>query len=92
MDRLPKHMPAMDGLRGVAIIMVVFTHIGGGVNTALAIVQNTEGWPPSFQLPFWLDKILESAGNGVQLFFVVSAFTLTIRACQTKVDLKSYAL
>ncbi len=82
----------MDGLRGVAIIMVVLTHVSGGAGAALSIVRNTNGWSSGFNLPFWLAKILESSANGVQLFFVVSAFTLTIRACQTKSDLKGYAL
>jgi peptidoglycan/LPS O-acetylase OafA/YrhL len=60
-------MPALDGLRGVAILLVVSAHLAGGV------------WP-SYQpfisgLPLW-----SSSGGGlvgVQLFFVLSGFLIT---------------
>jgi peptidoglycan/LPS O-acetylase OafA/YrhL len=85
-------MPALDGLRAVAILMVVLTHVTRGRQAALSIVYDTTNWPTSFALPSWLEKIGNAGDLGVQLFFVVSAFTLTVRASQSNEDLKGYAL
>jgi peptidoglycan/LPS O-acetylase OafA/YrhL len=74
---LPKHMPALDGLRGVAILMVILAHAGDG---------------PGVALPHWLGAFLNSAQLGVALFFIVSAFTLTVRAQRDHGGLRSYAL
>jgi peptidoglycan/LPS O-acetylase OafA/YrhL len=65
---LPRHMPALDGLRGIAILMVILTHVVGGTG-----LEN-------------------AAGHGVALFFVVSAFTLTVRSARDRSGLRSYAL
>lgn len=89
---LPKHMPALDGLRGVAILMVIVAHVGAGWPAALSIIQDTNGMKPTFMLPPWLAVMVEAADNGVRLFFVVSAFTLTVRAYQSPSSLGSYAL
>ena len=90
---LPKHMPALDGLRGVAILLVVLTHVATGWVSALSIYQDTSSWPGTFSLPRWMDVIAGNAAHGVTLFFVVSAFTLTVRAAQNRQDsLRSYAL
>lgn len=75
---LPHHLPALDGLRGVAILMVVLTHAFGGWQGAQAIMQDTLAWPATFHLPQWLSDIAGRAHHGVTLFFVVSAFTLTL--------------
>jgi peptidoglycan/LPS O-acetylase OafA/YrhL len=74
----PKHLPALDGLRAVAILMVILTHVNQGWVAALSIYVNS--WPemPTFALRGSLRGIGAGAANGVQLFFVVSAFTLTI--------------
>jgi peptidoglycan/LPS O-acetylase OafA/YrhL len=49
--------------------------------------------PNSFVLPYWMDRIGSSAVHGVTLFFVVSAFTLTVRfAGDHEADLRQYAL
>jgi exopolysaccharide production protein ExoZ len=85
-------MPALDGLRAVAILMVVLTHVTRGRQAALSIVYDTTNWPTSFALPSWLEKIGNAGDLGVQLFFVVSAFTLTVRASRSNEDLKGYAL
>ncbi len=85
-------MPALDGLRGVAILMVLLTHVAGGWPSALAIFPGNFEKGASFVLPHWLGAIAGGAEFGVALFFVVSAFTLTVRASQDRVDLGSYAI
>jgi len=85
-------MPALDGLRGVAILMVIAAHVGMGWPAALSILRDTNGMAPTFVLQPWLATIFGTMDNGVRLFFVVSAFTLTIRAHQSPGDLGGYAL
>jgi peptidoglycan/LPS O-acetylase OafA/YrhL len=89
---LPKHMPAVDGLRGVAILMVLLTHVGGGWPSAFSIYPADYEKAASLALPHWLRTIAGHAELGVALFFVVSAFTLTVRAAQDDGDLKGYAI
>ena len=74
----PRHMPALDGLRGVAILLVILTHGAGGWPAAAAIMQDTLAWPGTFHLPGKVANIAGQAIYGVTLFFVVSAFTLTL--------------
>ena len=86
-------MPALDGLRGIAILMIVFTHSWTGWVSAMSIYKDTSHDPYTFLLPTWLDKLASSAVHGVTLFFIVSAFTLTVRFAQDQnVDLRHYAL
>src|SRR5262245_43477233 len=72
---LPKHIPALDGLRGVAVLLVLFCHatlrpfdsLGpDGTNAAFSGV---------------LDKLILAAARlswtGVDLFFVPSGFLIT---------------
>jgi peptidoglycan/LPS O-acetylase OafA/YrhL len=89
---LPKHMPALDGLRGVAILLVILTHTAQGWSGAEGIFGIPAAQPPTFILPLWLQSIARDAGHGVQLFFVVSAFTLTIRSRTDTAGLAHYAL
>ena len=89
---LPREMPALDGLRGGAILMVVLTHCGGGWQAADSITQDTLSWPQTFHLPDWLGAIAGEAVHGVTLFFVVSAFTLTVRMSSDRGGLPAYAL
>ena len=70
---LPQHLPALDGLRGVAILMVVLTHAGGGWQAAQSLTENTLTWPATFDVPGWLSAIAGYGVHGVTLFFVVSA-------------------
>jgi peptidoglycan/LPS O-acetylase OafA/YrhL len=90
---LPRHMPALDGLRGIAILMVIPTHTWTGRVGALSIYEASGALPNSFILPYWMDKIGSSAVHGVTLFFVVSAFTLTVRfAGDHEANIRHYAL
>lgn len=58
----------IDSLRGIAILMVIFVHIG-------VVLDNTLLYFPEDTI---LHKIIWSGGYGVQLFFIVSAYTLTM--------------
>ncbi len=55
----------IEALRGLAALYVVVFHL----------VQLPT---PPLETPFWLTKIIGFGGSGVSLFFVVSAFTLTL--------------
>jgi peptidoglycan/LPS O-acetylase OafA/YrhL len=92
MNTLPKHMPALDGLRGVAILLVILTHVSTGWLSASAIYSDPGPLPETFMMPTWLLKIAHAGDLGVVLFFVVSAFTLTVRSTQWREDLAGYAL
>ena len=54
-------LPALDGMRAIAIIMVVAVHTHDMFQPAISVPAH---------------KIAAACVNGVQLFFVVSAFTL----------------
>jgi peptidoglycan/LPS O-acetylase OafA/YrhL len=85
-------MPALDGLRGVAILMVVASHTSAGWRAALSTVSDTLKWPPTFALPLIMAKICSLMDHGVTLFFVVSAFTLTTSLINRPRRLGGYAL
>src|SRR5437867_4319957 len=55
----------VEALRGLAALYVVIFHL-------------TQIPTPHLETPFWLTKIIGFGGSGVSLFFVVSAFTLTL--------------
>jgi peptidoglycan/LPS O-acetylase OafA/YrhL len=66
----------LDALRGWAILLVLLTHAGQG-EFALRALDSFAPHAPRLVLPTWLANIAGNAGFGVQLFFVVSAFSLT---------------
>jgi peptidoglycan/LPS O-acetylase OafA/YrhL len=60
------HLPALDGLRGVAILAVLFFHYAGGT--------------PKQSHSFFIDSIsmvISFGWTGVDLFFVLSGFLIT---------------
>jgi peptidoglycan/LPS O-acetylase OafA/YrhL len=58
------HIPALDGVRGLAVIMVLVFHFIGGME-------------PTSRLEGILCKVLLTGANGVELFFVLSGFLIT---------------
>jgi len=59
-----KHLPVLDGVRGLAVLIVVAYHTGGGAqssNLALRVIGN----------------ILKAGWSGVTLFFLLSGFLIT---------------
>lgn len=61
----PGRLDFIEALRGYAALFVFCYH--------LALIPN-----PDLELPKWAGKFLLTGGTGVTLFFVVSAFTLTL--------------
>lgn len=62
----PKKYEYIDSLRGIAILLVILVHTG-------FVLEYT-----MYFFPQWLINIVHSGQYGVQLFFIVSAFTLTM--------------
>src|SRR4051794_8006957 len=62
----PRHVPALDGLRGVAILLVMWNHFAPQWLTG-----QTAGWPGVAH------RLLNAGWAGVDLFFVLSGFLIT---------------
>lgn len=67
------HIPALDGIRGVAIVLVVVYHsfLYGGMEPTVAVDR-------AF---YWLGRV---GWSGVDLFFVLSGFLITGILCDAK--------
>jgi len=63
-EQSSRHYPALDGLRGVAILAVFFSHFGGGHKST------------NFVIRIW-SHIADAGWMGVDLFFVLSGFLIT---------------
>lgn len=59
-----RHIPALDGLRGVAVLTVVFYHFGGGATSDNLLVRS-------------VGLFLKVGWSGVTLFFLLSGFLIT---------------
>jgi peptidoglycan/LPS O-acetylase OafA/YrhL len=58
-------MPGLDGLRGLAILMVMALHFGGGIARGATGVD------------LWFSRVSGAGWVGVDLFFVLSGFLIT---------------
>ena len=67
--RLPGQMPELDGLRGIAVILVLFRH---AVRPFLE-----KGEPPGPALGWDVTTFMANGWIGVDLFFVLSGFLIT---------------
>ena len=86
-------MPALDGLRGLAILMVIATHTAKGFGGTLGALHQPARPDSGFDLPYWLERVANGGIHGVTLFFVVSAFTLMRQFEQRGLhDLSGYTL
>jgi len=66
-------MPALDGLRGVAVLVVLAYHLGGGSNSPHRIVH-------------YIGEGVKAGWIGVTLFFILSGFLITGILWDTKGD------
>ncbi len=61
---MPRHLPTLDGLRGIAVLLVLWCHVPLMV----------PGYPEWLHLAYWL---IGPGGLGVEIFFVLSGFLIT---------------
>jgi len=59
-----KHLPALDGIRGLAVLIVFIFHFGGGAQS------------PNFLLRS-VGLLLQAGWSGVTLFFILSGFLIS---------------
>jgi peptidoglycan/LPS O-acetylase OafA/YrhL len=66
--RLPSHIPALDGVRGLAIALVLLVHM---VTTPIVVSVKIGNW--QYHVWYWTKMMWV----GVDLFFVLSGFLIT---------------
>ncbi|MFL5245543.1 MAG: acyltransferase family protein [Gemmataceae bacterium] len=70
--KLPsQHVPALDGLRGVAILLVMLLHFGGSETLPGLKRMDLNGLEKAYL------KVVDAGACGVDLFFVLSGFLIT---------------
>jgi len=74
-DTAISHLPALDGLRGVAILLVLSLHFGVAADFPLRA-------PGAFAR--WIERMCYAGWSGVDLFFVLSGFLITSILLVTK--------
>lgn len=70
--RVATRLAAIDALRGVATIAVLFSHLPFSTTTAPV----TQGGVAVSALPPWVDTIFEHGAYGVHLFLIISGFCI----------------
>jgi peptidoglycan/LPS O-acetylase OafA/YrhL len=76
--RSSKHIPALDGLRGLAILAVFFHHYGAGAANSSSVSVR------------WVAMLCGLGWSGVDLFFVLSGFLITGILYDTQYDPSYY--
>ena len=59
-----KHLPALDGIRGAAVLLVVILHFGGGAQSGHLVLRS-------------IGLFIQLGWSGVTLFFILSGFLIT---------------
>jgi peptidoglycan/LPS O-acetylase OafA/YrhL len=59
-----KHLPALDGVRGVAVLMVFLVHYGGGAKSSNFLLHT-------------IGVSVQAGWSGVTLFFILSGFLIS---------------
>jgi peptidoglycan/LPS O-acetylase OafA/YrhL len=74
-DTAISHLPALDGLRGIAILLVLALHFGVAADFALRAPGTVTRW---------IERLFYAGWSGVDLFFVLSGFLITSILLATK--------
>ena len=62
--QLHRHIPALDGLRGVAVLIIIVFHFGGGAASSNVVIRT-------------IGQLIRFGWTGVSLFFLLSGFLIT---------------